>query len=102
MILRIRDADGNVQEVLAIKGNDGTSVTVASVSESTEDGGSNVITFSDGKTVTIKNGSKGEDYVLTAADKEEIANMVKAMFQTEDWTFTLDNGSTVTKTVVLL
>lgn len=40
-------------------GKDGTSVTVKSVSESTADGGSNVITFSDGKTVTIKNGSKG-------------------------------------------
>jgi hypothetical protein len=42
-------------------GKDGTSVTVASVTESTEDGGSNVVKFSDGKTVTIKNGSKGSD-----------------------------------------
>ena len=40
-------------------GNPGTSVTVKSVSESTADGGSNVVTFSDGKTVTIKNGGKG-------------------------------------------
>lgn len=40
-------------------GKDGTSVTVASVSESTADGGSNVVNFSDGKTITIKNGSKG-------------------------------------------
>ena len=40
-------------------GANGTSVTVKSVSESTADGGSNVVTFSDGKTVTIKNGSKG-------------------------------------------
>jgi hypothetical protein len=40
-------------------GKDGTSVTVKSVSESAADGGSNVVTFSDGKTVTIKNGSKG-------------------------------------------
>lgn len=40
-------------------GKDGTSVTVQSVSESSADGGSNVVTFSDGKTVTIKNGSKG-------------------------------------------
>ena len=40
-------------------GKDGTSVTVKSVSESSADGGSNVVTFSDGKTVTIKNGSKG-------------------------------------------
>ena len=40
-------------------GKDGTSVTVASVSTSSEDGGANVVTFSDGKTMTILNGSKG-------------------------------------------
>ena len=40
-------------------GKDGTSVTVKSVSESTADGGSNVVTFSDGKTLTVKNGGKG-------------------------------------------
>lgn len=61
-------------------GLDGISVTVKSVAESTEDGGSNVVTFSDGKTLTIKNGSRGsqgvagKDYVLTEADKTEIAN----------------------------
>jgi hypothetical protein len=40
-------------------GKDGTSVTVQSVTESTADGGENVVTFSDGKTLTVKNGSKG-------------------------------------------
>ena len=40
-------------------GQDGASVTVKSVSESTEDGGSNVVTFSDGKTLAVKNGTKG-------------------------------------------
>ena len=40
-------------------GEDGTSVTVKSVTESTADGGSNVVEFSDGKTVTIKNGKTG-------------------------------------------
>lgn len=43
------------------KGADGTSVTIESISESTEDGGDNVITFSDGNTLTIKNGNKGKD-----------------------------------------
>lgn len=47
-ILKIRDAQGNVQEILAIKGKDGT------------------------------NGIDGKDYVLTDADKQEIAEMVKA------------------------
>lgn len=40
---------------------DGTSVTVQSVSESTEDGGNNVVTFSDGTELNVKNGSKGAD-----------------------------------------
>lgn len=52
----IRGATGAVGQ----NGKDGTSVTIKSVSESTVDGGGNVVTFSDGKTVTIKNGSKGE------------------------------------------
>ena len=38
---------------------DGESIYVSHVSESTADGGSNIVTFSDGKSVTIKNGSKG-------------------------------------------
>ena len=57
-------------------GKDGTSVTVKSVSESAADGGSNVVTFSDGKTVTIKNGSKGNPYTLTDTDKASIVSAV--------------------------
>ena len=37
-------------------GKDGTSVTVSSVTESSEDGGNNVVKFSDGKTLNVKNG----------------------------------------------
>lgn len=62
-------------------GTNGTSVTVKSVSESTADGGSNVVTFSDGKTVTIKNGSKGskgDAYTLNDTDKATIVNAVIA------------------------
>lgn len=51
------------------KGASGTSVTVKSVSESTADGGSNVVTFSDGKTLTVKNGSKGSTGATGAAGK---------------------------------
>ena len=61
-LLKIRDANGNVQEILAIK---------------------------------------GDAYVLTSADKQEIATKVIENLPTEDWIFTLENGSTVTKTVVL-
>lgn len=77
-------------------GKDGTSVTVANVSESTADGGSNVVTFSDGKTLTVKNGSKGStgspgadgktpvkgtDY-FTAADKDEMVESVQSALST--------------------
>ena len=88
-------------------GADGTSVTISSVSESTADNGSNVVTFSDGKTLTVKNGSKGSqgdkgdkgdkgdtgeagytpvkgtDY-YTTADKTEMVNLVLAALPT--WT----------------
>jgi hypothetical protein len=87
-------------------GADGTSVTVSSVTESSADGGSNVVEFSDGKQVTIKNGSKGStpvkgtDY-FTDADKEEMVTAVKATLTSETWVFTLEDGSTVTKVVLL-
>ena len=53
-ILKIRDAEGNVQEILAIKGKDGTNG---------------------------KDGKDGVNYVLTDADKQEIAEMVAEIVQ---------------------
>lgn len=41
------------------KGDNGSSVSITSTSSSDVDGGNNVITFSDGKSITIKNGSTG-------------------------------------------
>ncbi len=41
-------------------GKDGVSVNIVSVTESTESGGENVVTFSDGTTLTVMNGLKGE------------------------------------------
>lgn len=49
-ILKIRDAEGNVQEILAIKGEDG---------------------------------KDGKDYVLTDADKQEIAEIVAELVKTD-------------------
>lgn len=76
-------------------GKDGTSVTVASVVESTADGGTSVVTFSDGKKLNVKNGSKGSDGApgytpqkgtdyWTAADKAEMVDDVLAALPT--WT----------------
>jgi hypothetical protein len=50
-ILKIRDAGGNVQEILAIKGKDG---------------------------INGKDGKDGTNYVLTDADKQTIAELVVA------------------------
>lgn len=78
------------EQLALLKGNDGTSITIGSIVESTADGGNNIITFSDGQNVTIKNGSKGStgskgqdgktpikgtDY-FTSADKKELVNQL--------------------------
>lgn len=55
----ITDGKDGAQGPQGPQGKDGASIAVENVSESTADGGSNVITFSDGKTVTVKNGSSG-------------------------------------------
>lgn len=47
-------------------------------------------------------GADGKDYILTESDKSEIAGMVKNLFSGETWTFTLADGSEVTKKVALL
>ena len=81
-------------------GADGTSVTVQSVSESSEDGGSNVVTFSDGKTVTIKNGSKGSTGA-TGGTGPAGSDGVGIKSVTQTTTSSADGGSnvvTVTKT----
>jgi hypothetical protein len=80
-VTTINITDKNGKKTATINdGEDGTSVTVKSVTESTSDGGSNIVTFSDGKTVTIKNGSKGDPYTLTNADKQAIVNAVLESF----------------------
>ena len=40
-------------------GKDGASITISNISESTADGGTNTVTFSDGSALKVKNGSKG-------------------------------------------
>ena len=58
---KIKIGDGHTlfKDLACVDGKDGTSVTVSNVSESTEDGGNNIVTFSDGKTLTVKSGTKG-------------------------------------------
>jgi hypothetical protein len=69
-------------------GTNGTSVTVKAVSESTADGGSNVITFSDGTELTVKNGKAGTpgktpvygvDYGTPAQIEEIVQQVITAL-----------------------
>ena len=68
-----------------VKGEKGDSVAVKEVSESTVDGAENTVTFTDGKVLKVKNGSKGDkgdngdDYTLTDTDKDEIAGIAAEM-----------------------
>jgi hypothetical protein len=55
------DTGINANGVDGENGLDGESITITSVSESIDDDGYNTITFSDGTTVKVKNGSKGSD-----------------------------------------
>ena len=73
-VTTISIADKNGTKTATVNdGADGTSVSVSNVSESTASGGSNVVTFSDGKKVTVKNGKNGDNYVLTSDDMDTIA-----------------------------
>lgn len=60
--ITITDANGT-KTFDVMDGADGTSVSVESVTESSEDGGDNTLTFTDGKTMIVKNGNKGSDGV---------------------------------------
>lgn len=51
------------QNIKGEKGEDGTSVTITAIEQSLQNGGNNVVYFSDGNTLTVKNGSIGEDGV---------------------------------------
>ena len=46
-------------------------------------------------------GAQGPAYTLNDTDKNTIAAAVKASLTTETWTFTLEDGSTVTKAVYI-
>jgi hypothetical protein len=81
-------------------GSDGLTPRFAVIGES---GGTRVkiTTGSNEQEFFIRDGKtpvKGTDY-FTAADKAEMVTQVKDALTTETWTFTLEDGSTVTKVV---
>lgn len=76
LTLQITDKNGEHTAFIS-DGKDGESVGIDRIEESTEPEGISAVYFTDGKVLYIKNGKDGTDYVITAADKEEIAEIAK-------------------------
>lgn len=70
-ILRIRDSNGNIQEIIAIKGEKGDKGDTGAKGEK---------------------GDKGDSYILTPDDKTEIANQISASGQVLPSVTADDNG----------
>ena len=60
---------------------DGKGVTVVDVKESTDMGGANIVTFSDGSKLTVRNGEKGADGTMSF---EELTDEQKASLKGAD------------------
>lgn len=92
------DGGGGVSPVVTLtKVENGTQITVTDID------GTKSATVYDGKDgADGKTPVKGTDY-FTASDKADMVSQVKSSlgYTTETWTFTLSDGSTVTKKVVL-
>lgn len=58
-IATVEDGTDGAPGVAGTPGKDGTSITISGINESTADGGTNTVTFSDGSALKVKNGSKG-------------------------------------------
>lgn len=83
-------------------GKAGASVAIVEVNESTVDGGSNIITFSDGSTFTVKNGNKGSagDTGLTGANGVDGYSPTATVTQTDIGaviTITDESGTTTAR-----
>ena len=74
----------------ALNVTEGTSITISNVSESTEDGGNNVVTFSDGKTLTVKNGKTGATGATGAAGANGTSVTVSSVSES-----TADSGENI-------
>lgn len=97
------------QGAQGVRGENGTSVTIARISTSTVDGGTSEVVFSTGDILEVQNGSKGSkgdkgdkgDTGAAGTNGATAAEVIAAL-NTETWTFTLEDGTTVTKVVPLV
>ena len=63
---KIKGEDGYtpIKGVDYFDGKDGTSVAITEIDQTDEPGGESVVTFSDGKTLSVRNGLDGDDHLL--------------------------------------
>ncbi len=97
-IIEVEDVDGNVSRVQVHDGKDGAPVYVAKVDESDEDGVDNIVTFSDGTELRVKNGSKGSPGKgITVSDVKEVEGedgvRVTVVTFSDNTTFEVRHGS---------
>lgn len=57
-ILKVKDLNNNIINIPALKGESGKSITIDLIEEFEEE---NIITFSDGSTLVVKNGTIGKN-----------------------------------------
>lgn len=62
-------------------GSDGTSVTIVDIKESSVDGGTNTVKFSDGNVLNIKNGSAGSSETGGGVDADQLNAAVEEALQ---------------------
>ena len=82
----------------------GESITVESITESGEDGKFNVVTFSDGTQLNVKNGTSGV-YIGSDTPPANASVWIDPSGTptgTEDWEFDLEDGTTEVKSVVVV
>ena len=81
-------------------GAPGTSVTIEDIEESTADGGENVVTFSDGTTLNIRNGTQGDAgkgvenmFQSTTSNEDGGTNVWTAVVGTSIYNLNVKNGN---------
>lgn len=110
-ILKIRDADENVREIQVIKGKDGKDYVLTDADKQEI---ANLVELEDYYTkeeIDIANATSSHNNSLALAQVKQEASLellqklgnyyTKEELPAETWTFTLEDGSTVNKTVVL-
>lgn len=83
-----------------IQGPPGSSITVASVQESNVDGGSNIVTFSDGNKLTVRNGNKGSSVGIASVTVSTSAGGTNVVEFTDGNTLEVKNGANGTSVTV--